>query len=224
MVTMKHTIGLAIILSTLAAACGPTFTSGSVGIGDGAVLDDDTADTGVEDAQAADAGRSDASADSGTVAADAQTPPHDDGQPVDVIVAADAVEQPEADPWPPDGAVLGDPDVQDASADSGPQDTGALADVGQDAGVTADVQGDTPTPPDAAQDAGDAGGAEDVDPWIERERICAQRTSCGSCLADWFCGWCMNQDIVLITPRCESLRGGGLCPRRLPHDLSALCR
>lgn len=192
MVTMKHTISLAIILSTLAAACGPTFTSGSVGIGDGAALDDDTADTGVEDAQAADAWRSDASADSGTVAADAQTPPHDAGQPVDVIVAADAVGQPETDPWPPDGAVLGDPDVQDASADSGPHDTGALADVGQDAGVTADVQADTPTPPDAARDAGDAGGAEDVDPIEAARARCRVATGCVACVRIEGCAWCYS--------------------------------
>lgn len=210
MVNMKHTIGL--LLVSLAAACGPTFTSGSIGIGDSSVLDDDTADTGVEDAQAADA-----SADSGTVAADAQTPPHDAGQPVDVAVAADAVEQPETDPWPPDGAVLGDPDVQDASADSGPQDTGALADAGRDAGVTADVRADTPTPPDAARDAGDAGGAEDVDPIEAARARCRVATGCVACARIEGCVWCSSGDCQPSERRlgrtCSfAASGAGSCP------------
>lgn len=208
MVTMKHTIGLAIILSTLAAACGPTFTSGAVGIGDGAVLDDDTADTGVEDAQAADSGRPDASADSGTVAADAQTPPHDAGHEVDVVVAADAVEQPETDPWPPDGEVLGDPDVQDASADSGPQDAGVTADAGRDAGGSVDVQADTPTPPDAARDAGDAGGA-----------TCSALT-CAECVLEGdHCAWCLTNG------RCASLHATvSSCNAVASHGMTGLCR
>lgn len=210
MVTMKHTIGLALILSTLAAACGPTFTSGSVGIGDGAVLDDDTANTGAEDAQATDAGRADAdaSADSGTGASDA--PPHDGGQEVDV--AEDAVEQPETDPWPPDGAALGDPDVQDASADSGPQDTGSVADAGQDAGVTADVQADAPTPPDAARDAGDAEGAE-----------CETHVSCGTCLAANGCAWCRDTPTATVG-RCEPEWRLIRCPYRYLQENSSLCR
>ena len=219
MVTMKHTIGLAIILSTLAAACGPTFTSGSVGIGDGAVLDDDTADTGVEDAQAADSGRPDASADSGTVAEDAQTPPHDAGQEVDVVVAADAVEQPETDPWPPDGEVLGDPDVSDASADSGPLDTGAvdagqvLADAGGDAGQGAD----TTAPPDTAQDAGDGGGVAD-----SAFSRCAVATGCVACVRIPGCVWCQNTNVGGMG-RCEEITGAA-CVYRWGPEHAHLCR
>lgn len=203
MVTMKHTIGLALILSTLAAACGPTFTSGSVGIGDGAVLDDDTANTGAEDAQATDAGRSDAdaNADSGVDTADAQKP-HDGGQEVDV--AEDAVEQPETDPWPPDGAVLGDPDVQDASADSGPQDTGSVADAGRDASVTTD----------AARDAGDGGGAEG----------CSQLGNCGECLARPGCVWCRISSFS-AEGACAPMELPGIpCGYRYSPEHSHLCR
>lgn len=179
--TMKHTHGLALILVSLAAACGPTFSSGSPGVGDAALFDDDTADSSAPADARTDAGTADAVDDSG---AQADAPVAVDAQPVDAG-AVDTGDDAETDPWPPDGQVLGDPDVADAAADSGQAE-----DAGQQ--VDASVTADTAAPPDAARDTGDGGGAVDVGSLEALRAACRSAAACTDCTRIEGCRWCYN--------------------------------